>query len=122
MRQQIGCLEQEVVELDGTISNLMKSINDKELDHRAQEETAGAIGYHKAKCDLKDSKEEAEQMNNLKEKEMHTISEIVTQMKHILKQKQSKLQPMVSAKLSILHKGCLHSSPSVIFMLTTNTD
>lgn len=99
-KTKVEYLHNEISLLDDIIKSMAQRKTEKDLLLRSKEEEAGAIGYYQTQCNLHSINNEAEETNVEKENAMNKISRTVAEMKDILSNQKSKLQPMVRVNIS----------------------
>ena len=102
-KTKVEYLQNEISLLDEIIKSMVQRKTEKDLLLSSKEEEAGAKGYYQTQCNLQSINHEAEETNVLKENTMNEISRTVTEMKDILSNQKSKLQPMVRIDFSYIY-------------------
>lgn len=103
IEEKVSYLQKETCLLEKTIAMLVQQKSKKYLMLSEKEEQVGATGYFQTQSHLQATNQEVAITNELKENALKEISRSVIEMKNVLNNQQSKLQPMVRVNLSNLY-------------------
>lgn len=101
--EKVSYLQKETCILENTITMLVQQKSKKYLMLSEKEEQVGAKGYFQTQSHLQATNQEVAKTNELKENALKEISRSVIDLKNVLNNQQSKLQPMVRLSLSKLY-------------------